>query len=175
MPKGMAQVQGGTHAALLLVCRHNLRLVYARPLDGICEGLRGGCNTMLMMRYFSGSCDAANMATPGHATQWQAAHTAGSCRDCKPHAARKFGEGSSLPQPWHTCSVCMQARCCYTSGRTSGSRCNRRSMFCSSHSNSGASRINPYLMISACGYHQHVSAGTSEPDGLGDVQQGIER
>lgn len=42
MAKGVPQVQGGAHAALLLICCHNFSLVHARPLNGVGEGLGGG-------------------------------------------------------------------------------------------------------------------------------------
>jgi hypothetical protein len=39
MAVSVPQVEGGPHAALLLICRNHLCLVDARPLDGICECL----------------------------------------------------------------------------------------------------------------------------------------
>jgi len=44
VPEGVAQVEGGAHAALPLVRRHHLRLVYARPLDRVRERLHMRCS-----------------------------------------------------------------------------------------------------------------------------------
>ncbi len=74
------------------------------------------------------ACEAGSASTPQHT---------------KPH----HSSGYAHSRPASLCVAATATQQQATS--TSGSRCSKRSMFCSNHSNSGASRINPYFIISA--------------------------
>lgn len=120
VPKRVSQVECGPHAPLLLIRSHNLGLVDAGALDRIGERLPQWGRPAGTHKLVH-----ALLQPPG----WLKRESS-------------MGIGEWLP-------VQVGAGNAALAQRTSGSRASRRPMFASSHSNSGASRMRPYLMISA--------------------------